>query len=152
MFGYCNELCGENGIGWTERLRGVHEQVTKQGGDPAGVSTYLGKKYGYTPEIGKRATERVVAGLNALASRLEQQKARGSRFFIGDSLSAMDVYWAAFSNAMKPLARELCPMPEMIREMFTTTEPSIVAATKTILIEHRDFIFKNYLELPVDLS
>jgi glutathione S-transferase len=152
MFGYCNELCGENGIGWTERLRGVHEQVTKPGGDPAGVSTYLGKKYGYTPEIGRRATERVAAGLNALASRLEQQKTRGSRFFIGDSLSAMDVYWAAFSNAMKPLAPELCPMLPMIREMFTTTEPSIVAATKTILIEHRDFIFKNYLELPVDLS
>ena len=67
MFGYCNELCGENGIGWTERLRGVHEQITKPGGDPAGVSAYLGKKYGYTPEIGKRATERVAAGITALA-------------------------------------------------------------------------------------
>jgi hypothetical protein len=43
-------------------------------------------------------------------------------------------------------------MPEMIREMFTTTEPRIVAATNPILIEHRDFIFKNYLELPIDLS
>ena len=152
MFGYSNELCGENGIGWTERLRGVHEQVTKPGGDPAGVSAYLGKKYGYAPEIGRRATERIVSGLNALTARLEQQKARGSRFFIGDSLSAMDVYWAAFSNAMKPLAPELCPMPEMIRAMFTTTDPAIVAATTPILIEHRDFIFKNYLELPVDLS
>jgi glutathione S-transferase len=152
MFGYCNELCGENGIGWTERLRGVHEQVTKPGGDPAGVSAYLGKKYGYTPEIGKRATARIVSGLDALTARLEQQETRGSRFFIGDNLTAMDVYWAAFSNAMKPLAPELCPMPEMIREMFTTTEPAIVAATKPILIEHRDFIFKNYLELPVDLS
>ena len=36
--------------------------------------------------------------------------------------------------------------------MFTTTDPTVVAALKTILIEHRDFIFKNYLELPVDLS
>ena len=40
----------------------------------------------------------------------------------------------------------------MIRAMFTTTDPAIVAATTPILIEHRDFIFKNYLELPVDLS
>src|SRR5271169_5809992 len=55
MFGYSNELCGENGIGWFERLRGVHEAVTKPGGDPAGISAYLGKKYGYTPEIGARA-------------------------------------------------------------------------------------------------
>src|SRR5258708_38322851 len=103
MFGYCNELCGEKGIGWAERLRGVHEQVTKPGGDPAGVFAYLGKKYGYTPEIGERATERVASGITALAKRLPEQKARGSRFFIGDTLSAMDVYWAAFSNAMKPL-------------------------------------------------
>ena len=152
MFGYCNELCGENGIGWTDRLRGVHEQVTKPGGDPAGISAYLGKKYGYTPEIGQRATQRVAEGLTALAQRLQEQKSRGSRFFIGDSLSAMDVYWATFSNAMKPLAPELCPMIPMIREMFTTTEPTIVAATHPLLIEHRDFIFENYLELPVDLS
>lgn len=152
MFGYCNELCGENGIGWTERLRGVHEAVTKPGGDPQGISAYLGKKYGYTPEIGAHAAQRVAAGLNALATRLEQQKSSGSRFFIGDSLSALDVYWAAFSNMLKPLAPELCPMHPRIREMFTTTDPTVVAALKPILIEHRDFIFTNYLELPVDLS
>ena len=152
MFGYCNELCGENGIGWVERLRGVHDQLTKPGGDPRGISAYLGKKYGYTPEIGTRAADRVAAGLTALAVRLEQQKARGRHFFIGDSLTAMDIYWAAFSNMLKPLTPELMPMHERIRAMFTTTDPIVVAALKPILIEHRDFIFKNYLELPVDLS
>jgi hypothetical protein len=152
MFGYCNELFGENGIGWTERLRGVHEQINKPGGDPAGVSAYLGKKYGYTPEIGEGATQRVASGLASLAKRLQEQKSRGSRFFIGDNLSAMDVYWAASSNAMKPMAPALCPMNERIRDAFTITEPTIVAAIHPILIEHRDFIFKNYLELTVDLS
>ena len=139
-------------IGWAERLRGVHEQLTKSGGDPSGVSAYLGKKYGYTPEIGASAAERVAAGLTALGARLEQQKARGSRFFIGDSLSAMDIYWAAFSNMLKPLSLELMPMHERMRAMFTTTDPTVVGALKPILIEHRDFIFKNYLELPIDLS
>ena len=43
-------------------------------------------------------------------------------------------------------------MPKIIREMFTTTEPAIVAAMYPILFEHRDFIFRNYFELPVDLS
>ena len=152
MFGYCNELCGENGLGWTERLRGVHEALTKPGGDPAGVSAYLGKKYGYTPEIGERAAGRVISILNKLTARLESQRARGSRFFIGDALSALDVYWAAFTNMMRPLAPELIPMPRRVREMFTITEPTIVAAMHPILFEHRDFIFKNYLELPVDLS
>ena len=130
----------------------MHEQITNPGGDPAGVSAYLGKKYGYTPEIGERATERVASGIASLAKRLQEQKSRGSRFFIGDNLSAMDVYWAASSNAMKPLAPDLCPMIERIRHAFTITEPTIVAAIHPILIEHRDFIFKKYLELPVDLS
>jgi glutathione S-transferase len=152
MFGYCNELCGENGLGWAGRLQGVHAALTKPGGDPAGISAYLGKKYGYTPEIGERVQAQVVEGLTALAARLEQQRARGSRFFIGDTLSAVDVYWASFSNAMKPLPPELCPMPPMIRESFTATEPAIVAAMRPILFEHRDFIFEKYLELPVDLS
>ena len=152
MSGYCNELCGENGLGWTERLRGVHVALTTPGGDPAGVSAYLGKKYGYTPEIGARAAERVISILNKLTTRLESQRARGSRFFVGDALSALDVYWAAFTNMMKPLAPELMPMPRRVREMFSITEPTIVAAMHPILFEHRDFIFKNYLELPVDLS
>ena len=60
----------------------------------------------------------------------------------------MDVYWAAFSNMIKPLAPEPRPMPRMIREMFTATEPSIVAATKPILIEHRDFIITSTLPSP----
>src|SRR5208282_706486 len=34
-------------------------------------------------------------------------------------LSALDVYWAAFSDAMRPLEPELCPMLPMIREMLT---------------------------------
>jgi hypothetical protein len=152
MLGYSNEICGENGLGWSERLRSVHQELARPGGDPAGVSAYLGKKYGYTPEIGERAKERVIAGLSALAQRLRHQRARGSRFFVGDRISALDVYWAAFSNAMIPLAAELCPMPQRIREMFTITEPTIVAAIDPILFEHRDFIFKQFLELPVDLS
>ena len=130
MFGYSNELCGENGhrMGRTAAVACTSKSRSQAAIRQASLHI-LGKKYGYTPEIGKHATERVVSGLTALAARLEQQKARGSRFFIGDSLSAMDVYWAAFSNAMRPLAPELCPMPQRIRDMFTATEPTIVAAT-----------------------
>ena len=84
MFGYCNELCGENGIGWTERLRAVHEQLTTPGGDSMGVSAYLGKKYGYTPEIGARAAERVAAGLTAL-----QRGSSSKRDAVADSSSAI---------------------------------------------------------------
>ncbi len=152
MFGYSHEICGENGLGWSERLRSVHQALAKPGGDPAGVSAYLGRKYSYTPEIGECVAGRVVTIMDALAAQLERQRSRGSRFFVGDDVTALDVYWAAFSNAMRPLAPELCPMAPAIREMFTLTEPAIVVAMHLLLFEHRDFIFQNYLELPVDLS
>jgi hypothetical protein len=35
--------------------------------------------------------------------------------------------------------------------MYTNTDPTIQAAAKPILFEHRDFIYREYLELPVDL-
>ena len=43
-------------------------------------------------------------------------------------------------------------MPQIIREMFTTTEPTIVATMHPILFEHRDSTFRDYLELPAHLS
>ena len=152
MFGYANEICGENGFAWSKRLLIIRQGL--QNPDEAGrqLFTYLAGKYGYDKTAAEAAPTRIAGILHALAARLELQRKRGSRFFIGDNLSAMDVYWAASSNAMKPLAPDLCPMNDRIRHAFTITEPTIVAAIDPILIEHRDFIFKNYLELPVDLS
>ena len=152
MFGYSNELCGENGIGWTERLRGVHE-ASHETGRRSGRRVGISRKEIWLHAGDRQTRDRANRGGTECANRAAcTAEGARQRFFIGDSLSAMDVYWAAFSNAMKPLAPDLCPMPEMIREMFTITDPAIVAATKPILFEHRDFIFKNYLELPVDLS
>ena len=123
MFGYSNELCGENGIGWTERLRGVHEQVTKPGGDPAGVSAYLGKKYGYTPEIGERATERVVSGSDrarnaARAAEVSRQPLLHRRLALGDG-RLLGRFLECDDTAG---ARADARCPSRIRAMFTTTD------------------------------
>ena len=52
---------------------------------------------------------------------------------------------------LQPLPHELCPMPQPFRKMYTNTDPVVQAAVKPILLEHRDFIYHEYLELPIDL-
>ncbi|MBI3248039.1 MAG: hypothetical protein HYZ50_16160 [Deltaproteobacteria bacterium] len=153
MFGYCNELCGEHGFGWSKRLMLVHPTLTNLNADEQsrGFSKYIGDKYGYEAAEAEAAPARCAGILRLLSSRLEQQKAKGSPFFIGSQLSALDIYWAAFAALVQPLPDELCPMPRSFRKMYTNTDPTIQAAASPILFEHRDFIYKNYLELPVDL-
>ena len=37
---------------------------------------------------------------------------------MGDALSALDVYWAAFAAIVRPLPADLCPMPEFLRAQY----------------------------------
>jgi glutathione S-transferase len=150
MFGYANEICGENGFGWTKRLLIIRQGLENP--DPAGrqLFIYLGEKYGYTDATAEAAPARLVGILDALAARLEAQRKRGSRFFIGDALTALDIYWATFAVMNDPMPDELCPLSPAFRRVYTNTDPTIKSATVPILLEHRDFIYHNFLELPLD--
>jgi hypothetical protein len=70
---------------------------------------------------------------------------------MGPSLSALDVYWATFCNLISPLPPDLLPIPERMRPMFTATEPEILSILDAGLLEHRDFVYREHLELPVPL-
>jgi hypothetical protein len=153
MFGYCNELCGQHGFGWAKRLMLVHPTLTNPNVDKGSraFSIYIGDKYGYNATEAEAAPRRCAQILQLLSNRLEQQRAKGSKFFIGNQLSALDIYWAAFAALVQPLPHDQCPMPPSFRTLYTNTDPTIQAAAKSILFEHRDFIYREYLELPVDL-
>jgi glutathione S-transferase len=153
MFGYCNELCGQHGFGWAKRLMLVHPTLANPNVDKGSraFSTYIGDKYGYNAAEAEAAPRRCAHILQLLSNRLEQQRAKGSKFFIGNQLSALDIYWAAFAALVQPLPHDQCPMPQSFRTLYTNTDPTIQAAAKPILLEHRDFIYREYLELPVDL-
>jgi len=153
MFGYCNELCGERGFGWSKRLMLLHPTLSDpaSSGSNRAFATYLGKKYGYDPALAEAAPARCAEILRLLGARLEQQRAKGSKFFIGNQPSALDIYWAAFAALIQPLPHELCPMPQSFRQMYTNTDPVVQAAVTPLLMEHRDFIYREYLELPIDL-
>jgi len=152
MFGLCNELCGENGFGWSKRLLMFHTNLNTPGlsEKERAPSRTFAAKYGYSPELAEAALARTVEILRTLSNRLQEQRGRGSRYFIGGQLSALDIYWAAFCAIINPLPEDLCPMTPMMRKTYTNTNPAIAAAASPILYEHRDFIYHEYLELPVD--
>jgi glutathione S-transferase len=150
MFGYANEICGENGFGWSKRLMIVRQGLANPDESGRRLFTYIAEKYGYDRAAAEAAPARIVGILQALTARLEQQRARGSRFFIGDALSALDIYWTTFVALTDPLPDELCPMSPAFRRVYTNTDPQIKRATAPILLEHREFIYRSFLQLPLD--
>ena len=151
MFGISNEICGENGLGWNRRQSLIDFTVSNPKTDPKTREFWrrFGGKYLCSEEGAAAAPARIASILKFLAERLERQKARGSRFFIGDRLSALDIYWATFAALIRPLPPELCPMASSFRQMYTERDPVVVEATSPLLMEHRDFIYREYLELPI---
>ena len=151
MFGYINEIAGQNGFAWSKRLTMIHGTVTNPKTDEPTRAFWLkfGTKYGYSAEAAEAAPARMVEVLRFLGARLEQQKAKGSKFFIGNQLSALDIYWAAFAALIQPLPPELCPMATAFRAFYTEKNPIVTSAVSPALLEHRDFIYREYLELPI---
>jgi glutathione S-transferase len=150
-FGLSHEICGEMGLGWCRRLQGVHASLNDAGGFPKGVAQYLAPKYGYRPEEAETCAARVGEVLGMLARRLHAQRKRGSRFYLGSALSAVDIYSAAFAALFQPLPPDQCSMPEAMRAAFETLDPATEKALEPILLEHRDFVYGEYLELPLSL-
>ncbi|MGD9600748.1 MAG: glutathione S-transferase family protein [Gammaproteobacteria bacterium] len=149
MLGLAHEICGELGIGWNRRLQ-MFAPMLDSGQAPAGVQL-MGRKYRYTKEDAVRAGARTADQLKVLAEQLHAQAARGVHYFVGDSLSALDIYWTMFANLLEPLPREQCPMPDDWRPMFVATDPQIRAALDPLLLQHRDRIFATHCRNPMEL-
>ena len=109
-------------------------------------------KYGCDDEAAvARAPRRCCEILALLADQLHRQQEAGSRFLVGESLTAVDVYWACFSNLFVPLPPEQSPMPDYIRPAYGNWDSS--EGTKPVdpaLLAHRDLVFQEVLGLPQD--
>ena len=153
MFGLSNELCGENGFGWSRRLMLIQSAVTdpKAPEETRKGMLAFGSKYGYSPAAAAAAPSKVAQILQALAARQDSQRSRGSRFLIGDGLTALDIYWAVFAALIEPLPENLCSMLPDFRRLYICEDPMVRGAITPQLLAHRDFIYQEYLELPVDL-
>jgi glutathione S-transferase len=151
VFGIAHEICGEGGLAWMRRLQLVHAGLNDTGGFPQPVAKYLAKKYGYRPEAAASYRPRVVELLGMLAARLKGQHAAGSRYYSGDTCTAVDVYSATVMALFAPLPQEQCAMDPFTRAAFETLDDDTRAALDPVLLEHRDAMYARHLKLPLAL-
>ena len=128
----------------------MFKPILDSGEAPAGVQN-MADKYGYNSEDVGLADRRVCKTLEMLADILRKQKHGGSRFFIGEQVTAVDFYWTAFSNLCSIMSPEVCPLDDTIRPMFENVSEEVMSAIDPVLIEHRDFIMKEYFKVPMEL-
>jgi glutathione S-transferase len=152
VLGTCLEIIGELGLGWCRRLMILDAVLSRmpEGVAPPPPIARMAGKYGYSREAAAAAPGRVTAILGMLDRRLAGQEAQGRRFFFGDRVSAADLYWATFAAMFAPLPPDLCPMPEGIRQMYSLPYPAVSEALSARLLAHRDRIYRELLELPLD--
>jgi glutathione S-transferase len=154
LFGLAHELCSEDGFGWNRRLlffADAEAAIAKLGTsvDRDGLDR-MNRKYGHGGDAA-HARVRMAAILGLLVDRLKAQHARGSRHYIGDSLTAIDIYSACFVAMIRPLPLDLCPIAPDLHASYTATDPAILDVADPILFAHRDFVYQTYLELPMRL-
>jgi glutathione S-transferase len=149
--GLAHEICGEGGLAWTRRLQLVHAGLQGTGGFPPKVAGYLAKKYGYRPEDVPGYGPRVAELLGMLAKRLQAQEASGSRYYLGQSLTAVDIYAATCMALLSPLPDGLCAMDPATRSAFETLDDPTRSALVPSLLAHRDRMYAEHLACPLSL-
>jgi glutathione S-transferase len=153
MLGLCHEICGEDGFGWNRRLMLLDQvlKVPELADSPATAPVRrLADRYGYGAEAASAASGRVAEILRTLSEHLRAQRERGSRFFVGDALTALDIHWAVFAALLCPLPEAQCAMPKFLRSQYELGEGELRDSADPILLEHRDAIYRDFLKLPLD--
>lgn len=144
--GLAHEICGEMGLGWSARNLLVRQGAAdgpKAGFHPK-IAQFLARKYGYYEDQDYAGRIRTI--LTGLSERIA-----GKDFLIGSSLTAVDIYWAAFSNLVSPMDEERLPMNPHMRVSWSAVPADVTSAASDELMAHRDRIYAEYLELPVPL-
>lgn len=149
MFGLANELMSEDGLVWCRRLM-MFDMLSQGQSSMSGFAKLRGRDYGYVRHDAERAPQRVLEILTLFADVWRAQRALGRRYLLGEQLTALDIYWATMSAIVAPLPPEQCPMPDALRLAYTTYPQNIRDAVDPALLEHRDYIYRTYLTLPID--
>ena len=102
MYGLCAIVLGEDGFVWNMRILGDNP---------------LGRKYGYSEDASSSAPKKMAEVVDLIARRLEAQEKSGSRYLVGDSVSAADIYWATMCMSL------LVPPPEIL-SLIHISEPT----------------------------
>ena len=142
MFGLCAIVLAEDGIVWNMRILNDNP---------------LARKYGYSEAASSDALSKIAEGITLLDSRLEAQAELGSRYLVGDTLTAADIYWATMSMALVPAPPEIMPRTRQNKGLLAWFEqnskvPEIAAALTERIEDHQRYILKTYCETPAVLG
>lgn len=151
MFGLCYEILDADGYIWNRRIWLIAQPESTNETLPPEAIEKLRSKYAGASCAQDRPVRRMIEVLGLLGRRLRSQRERGSRYYIGNRLTALDVYAATAYALIKPLPDSVCPMEAGMRFNYTERLPEILNTVDPLLAEHRDYIYEKYLELPVQL-
>ena len=147
MIGLASEICSPGGFCWQARLLMMSAQAERAGDQPDKFPML--KDYQYSPEAAASALGKLQPILARLAEQLHTQQHGGSNWLVGDTLTAVDIYWAFFSQLLRPLPVEICPMPGFLRSSYQMLEPLLDEPPAEILFAHRDRVLQQHIELPL---
>lgn len=151
MFGMAHALCGEDGFGWNKRLLFFARAEEAMAAAPpearAGFDS-MRRKYGAGDR--RRARDRVLSVMTMLTARLAEQAQRGTPYYLGEGLTALDIYSACFMAMIRPLPQDICPLDDAMRATYTEQDPLLVDAA-CALLDHRDHMYEHHLERPMRL-
>ncbi|MCR9261064.1 MAG: hypothetical protein NXH95_15170 [Pseudomonadaceae bacterium] len=142
VFGLCAVVLAEDGFIWNMRILG---------------DSPLGRKYGYSEEASAAALGKMVEVIGLLDRRLAAQEELGSRYLVGNAVSAADIYWATMSISVVPAPPEIMPVTEqnkgMLKYFAMNSEIPAIASALTPRIEaHQRFILTTHCETPAVLG
>jgi len=142
VFGLCAILLAEDGFIWNMRIL---------------VDSPLGQKYGFSTAASAAAPGKMAETIALLDRRLEAQSRRGSRYLVGDALTAVDIYWATFSMCVLPPPPEIMPVTRQNQRMLQYFQangqiPAIADVLTKRIEEHQRYILRTYCECPAVLG
>jgi glutathione S-transferase len=135
-------VLGEDGLVWNMRILS---------------DSPLAQKYGYSEETSAAAPGKVAAVLKLIDGRLAAQEQRGSRYLVGEAVTAADVYWATMSMCVLVPPPEIMPVTQqnkgMLKYFSMSGQIPVIAEALTERIEHHQrYILKTYCETPAVLG
>ena len=142
VMGLCEVVLGEDGMVWNMRIL---------------ADSPLAQKYGYSEAASAAAPAKVAAVLKLIDECLATQEQQGSRYLVGDSVTAADVYWATMSMCVKPPPPEIMPLTQQNKGMLkffgmNGQIPAVAEVLTPRIEEHQRYILTTYCETPAVLG
>lgn len=142
MFGLCAVILGEGGMVWNMRILS---------------DSPLAQKYGYSQQASSAAPAKIAEVLKLVDHHLTAQEKNGSRYLVGDSVTAADVYLATMSMSVLVPPPEIMPLTQQNKGMLkyfgkNGQIPIIAEALSERIGDHQRYILSTYCETPAVLG